>query len=447
MKRWLLVGLTLLGSLAVALGLELLSVPHEFQEGEKMSASGMNANLDAVHARILAASDSLEASRLLQLEFTDRLDEIPAAGRSASEAAASLTPQQASPRVEPGFVADPTVVNGFFNDFADRMSEADELALTLFGELEALSERLTAAEQAFGLTVNEPAEAVAAPYTTPELTEFWRNARTVPDEMNDNFTAVVTSLEPVEQNAAELADWIERERVRLELVEAAAGVGDPAEPGAVFQAAVGYMEPAVGSDDAPWILLVLFSFEPESSGARAAVTVTGPPGWNEGNPFELDDGRRYDQGLHLVYGIPRSYMLDGEYTITATVGVQAYTVKSTLDASLRFPGIPDDFIYVDDVDEDGIHLDWNPVAGAVSYQVGYSDADAPLENLFEYWETGETSFTIPVPKSEIDETRLDSYGLRVSPRNFDMDPAASVDFSIQPRETIMNFLILPWSRF
>lgn len=228
---------------------------------------------------------------------------------------------------------------------------------------------------------------------------------------------------------------------------ACGGGGDPAEPGAVFQAAVGYMEPAVGSDDAPWILLVLFSFEPESSGARAAVTVTGPPGWNEGNPFELDDGRRYDQGLHLVYGIPRSYMLDGEYTITATVGGQAYTVKSTLDASLRFPGIPDDFIYVDDVDEDGIHLDWNPVAGAVSYQVGYSDADAPLENLFEYWETRETSFTIPVPRSEIDETRLDSYGLRVSPRNFDMDPAASVDFSIQPRETIMNFLILPWSRF
>lgn len=237
--------------------------------------------------------------------------------------------------------------------------------------------------------------------------------------------------------------------VTLLLLTGCGGGGDLAEPGTVFRAAVGYQEPAVGSDNAPWVLLVLFSFEPESSGARAAVTVTGPPGWNEGNPFELEDGRRYDQGRHLVYGIPRghSLMLDGEYTVTATVGGQAYTVKSTLDASLRFPGIPDDFIYVDDVDEDGIHLDWNPVAGAVSYQVRYMDADAPLENPFEYWETRETSFTIPVPKSEIDETRLGSYDIRVSPRNFDMDPAASVDFSIQPRETIVNFLILPWSRF
>lgn len=449
-KRRLMVGLTLLGGLAAAMGLGLLSVPHEFEEGKTMSASGMNANLAAVHARIRAAGDSLEASRLVHMDFKGRLDEVFPEGERTSYLPDGLTRQQESPRVEPGSLADPSIVNGFFSGFAAQMSEADELALALFGELEALSERLTAAERAFGITVNEPAEVVVAPYTAPKLTEFWRNTRTVPGEMNDNFAAVITSLEPVEQNATELADWIVRLRSRLEVVEEAAGVGDPAEPGAVFQAAVGYLEPAVVSVNPPSYLLVLISFEPELPGDVVAVTITGPPGWNQGDPFELADGGRYEEGLHVVYGTPRSYMLDGEYTITAKVGGKAYTVKSTLDASLRFPDIPRDSIYVHDVDEDGIHLDWNPVAGAVSYQVRYLGADASLEDVledrYEYWVTRETSFTIPVPKSEIDETRLDRYHIRVSPRNFDTDPAASVNFSIQPRETSMHFLIspLPW---
>lgn len=450
MKRRFLLGLTLLGSLAVALGLGLMSVPHKFEEGKTMSASGMNANLAAVYASIRAASDSLEASRLVHMDFKDRLDEVFPATGSASSLPDGLSLQQVSPRVEPGSLADPSIVNGFFSSFAAQTSEADELALALFGELEALSERLTAAEQAFGLTVNEPTEAVVAPYTAPKLTEFWRNTRTVPGEMNDNFAAVITSLESVEQNAAELAAWIVRLRPRLEAVEKAAGVGDPAEPGAVFQAAVGYHEPAVVSAHPPSILLVLFSFVPESPGDVVAVTITGPPGWNQGNPLELEDGRRYEKGLHLVYGVPRSFMLDGDYTVTATVGGKTHTVKSTLDASLRFPGVPEEHNYVHDVDEDGIHLNWNPVAGAVSYQVRYLGADAPLEDVlegrYEYWVTRETSFTIPVPKSEIDETQLDRYHIRVSRRNFDTDPAAGVNFSIQPRETSMHFLIspLPW---
>src|SRR5690554_2839323 len=102
----------------------VLSVPHKFEVGEWMSASGMNANLDAVHGRIRAASDSLMASRLVQLEFNGRLDEVFPAAESASEPADSPLLQRASPMVEPGSVADPSVVNGFFTDFADQLAES-----------------------------------------------------------------------------------------------------------------------------------------------------------------------------------------------------------------------------------------------------------------------------------------------------------------------------------
>ena len=94
MKRRFLLGLTLLGSLAVALGLGLMSVPHKFEEGKTMSASGMNANLAAVYASIRAASDSLEASRLVHMDFKDRLDEVFPATGSASSLPDGLSLQQ-----------------------------------------------------------------------------------------------------------------------------------------------------------------------------------------------------------------------------------------------------------------------------------------------------------------------------------------------------------------
>ena len=127
MKRRFLLGLTLLGSLAVALGLGLMSVPHKFEEGKTMSASGMNANLAAVHASIRAASDSLEASRLVHMDFKDRLDEVFPATGGASSLPDGLSLQQVSPRVEPGSLADPSIVNGFFRASLRRRAKPTSL--------------------------------------------------------------------------------------------------------------------------------------------------------------------------------------------------------------------------------------------------------------------------------------------------------------------------------
>lgn len=427
MTRRLLAGLGLLTTLTAALALGLASVPHAFKVGSTMSAGGMNANLDAVSDRVEAVSDSLNASRLVQLNLAERLAAAWPTSRSAasSDPEAFLSPQQARPRVAPGSVADPSVVNGFFSGYAAAMSDADELTHVVLEELGTLSEGITAAELVLGLPVDERADAVVAPYTAPELIEFRRNARTVPGEMNDNFTAVAAALEPLEQNAAEVSSWVAHERARLEAIEAATG-GGPGGPDDVFRAAVGYRH--AGEDHVVvYVMLVLFSYEPESPGERVSVTMTGPPGWNEGKPASLGT---HGRGQHEAYLLVE--VLSGDYTITATVGGKEYTATSTVDASLRMPDVTGHDVAVD---EEGIHLSWNPVAGAVSYQVWYFDHSnedgLPRFDL----RTRDTSATIPIPRSQIDMYLLNTYSIDHIAKNY-AENAAGFDYGTQPIETI-----------
>lgn len=231
MKRALLVGAFLLLSLGAAQLLRPLAVPNTFQAGDNMSASAMNANLQAVYDRVAALHEAVSKARDAHADLRDRLDNLgpeaieapaPNSGEFINQGAGTLPwPFKA------GDIVDADAVNESFGVLAD---EADAIQTELTGhhtDLLAFADRLLEAEQAYDLPSNPWPDTELQAYSDPAVTVFVKNQRAVPDELNANFANLVAALEVLEANSAVLADWASNDAERVEAVEVAAAPDIP----------------------------------------------------------------------------------------------------------------------------------------------------------------------------------------------------------------------------
>ena len=446
MKRLLLAGLLLLTGVATMQGLSQLSLPYIFAVGTKLSASEMNANLDAVAARLDPVRTSVRETRNTQITLSERVDramlKLTASRQSEPGSASSL--QQSGDmeiRVRAGELAHPHAVNEVFRGFASAMDATDELTRQVLQDLAVISARLTDAESQLGLLVQVREEAEVAEYSTPAHTVFRPNERIYPAPMMANFTAVITSLVPLEANAAEVADWLAHELARIASIEAVLGTDEPGAPEGVFQATAGYRHLRT---TAPLAMYFLFRFEPEGRGQEATVTVTGPDGWGYYTPGGWETNKPLDlgtfgSGVHeqLAFAPP----VDGDYTITASIGGQQHSVTSTVDLSLRLPAFED---VVVTALEDRVTVSWSPVAGAKVYRVEFRDPPAAggQEPRFAI-ETHSTTVTFPITRSEIVREWLPEYKIDLLARSHDVN-APNIDYNSQMLESIESFSIPPW---
>ena len=279
-----------------------------------------------------------------------------------------------------------------------------------------------------------PVEGEVAEYATPEYTVFRANERIYPIPMMDNFTAVIIGVEPLEANAAEAADWLAHELSRMEAIEAALGTEEPGTPEeGVFQATAGYRH-SVGI--APLSMYFVFRFEPEGRGQRATVTVTGPEGWNQDEVLELGS---FAAGVHEELRLAPP--VDGDYTITASVGGQRHSVTSTVGTSLRLPAFEDVVVTVLD---DAVTVSWSPVAGAKVYQAEFREPAAlgATEPRFTLV-TSDTSVSFPIARSEIVPEHLPEYSIWLLARSHDVN-AATIDYNAQVLESVESHNMTPW---
>lgn len=334
MRRALLVSFSLLALVVTAQALGLLSVPNSFEAGARMSASAMNANLDAVSGRLLVVRESVITTRRAQVGLRDRINAFAPAPLTvtSSGSEADLVLQQSEdqrPRFKAGDLVDADAVNSLLRSYVTGsdgitgLDGIDEFNALLVRDMVALSERISAAESALGLPDGERAETNLASYTSPALTAFRRNERIVPKEMNDNFAALTDGLSALEQNAAELAEWVAHELARMDAVEAAAGSPVLSEQD--------YLLPVVGSlDPGEFSAGTLFHVY-----ALDEVAADGSLWFHDyqDGPFPVSglghfefaiDARVLGQGDHALdaYELARAYLYVGDSsTQTRTVSV------------------------------------------------------------------------------------------------------------------------------
>ena len=211
---------------------------------------------------------------------------------------------------------------------------------------------------------------------------------------------MITSLEPVEQNAAELAAWL----VRLSRGSRPWRSGwsrRPAEPGAEFQAAVGYLEPPVVSVHPPsscWSCSRssrsrLETWLPSPSRAHRAGTKVIRLNWKTVAAMRRGRTGTEYPGV-LCWTASTRNRQGGRQDSHGQVTLMRPVFRTS-------PGSH----HVDDgtrTDPPGLNL-----YGAV-HQVRYLGADAlwrTSEGQYEYYARNVVHH--PVPKSEIDETQLD----------------------------------------
>ena len=127
MKRILLAGLILLTGFAAVQGLSQLSLPYIFAPGTKLSASQMNANVDAVAARLDPIREGIRESRNTQIRLVERVDSamlrISAVLQGDTGSGAALQQNEATEiRFKAGELAHPDAVNEVFRRFASAMT-------------------------------------------------------------------------------------------------------------------------------------------------------------------------------------------------------------------------------------------------------------------------------------------------------------------------------------
>lgn len=226
MKRALLVGAFLLLSLGAAQLLLPLSVPNTFQAGDNMSASAMNANLQAVYDRVAALHEAVSAAREAHADLRDRLDNLgPEAIEASAMNSGEFTSQQTGTLPWPfkaGDIVDADAVN---ESFAVLVAEASALQTELTGhhtDLLAFADTLAEVEQAHGLPSTPWPDTELQAYSDPAVTSFVKNQRAVPAELNANFASLVAAVEALEASSAALAAWAGNDVERVEAIEAAA---------------------------------------------------------------------------------------------------------------------------------------------------------------------------------------------------------------------------------
>lgn len=192
----------------------------------------------------------------------------------------------------------------------------------------------------------------------------------------------------------------------------------PGTPKPVLQATVGIHH---FEAQAPFGMYALVSLDIEVGAPDVSVSLAGPPGWNSNRPYNMTG---FGPGVREVF-VPYA-PLDGEYSVTATIGDDEHVVTRHVDTSQRLPVITG---LAAAVRADGIAVSWNPVPGAAAYVVELRGPGTPIGPMLVA-RTQTVGLTLPIARSEIDEGRLGEYQIQVLASTHDPE-ATVIDYGTQ----------------
>lgn len=202
------------------------AVPNTFEAGSPMSASAMNANLEAINDWVIQVREQLITTRRDYVSLRNRVavfapyeeDFHPVDGSSL------VAPQQDEEPLWPfkaGDLVDADAVNESFARFVADQANFNEFFLYIVRDIAGVSRRLAATEEAHGLPNGDRPDAEFQDYVATQLTQFNKNERIVPAEVNANFASLVEALTILEANALEVDAWLRHEIARADGIEPA----------------------------------------------------------------------------------------------------------------------------------------------------------------------------------------------------------------------------------
>ena len=171
---------------------------------------------------------------------------------------------------------------------------------------------------------------------------------------------------------------------------------------------------------------------------EVTVTVTGPAAWNGGEPVTVTRTREdvLDGSTALITSITA---VSGTYAVTMTSGSAEYAASATLDATRLLP--TPQKVTVTDRTANTVSGSWDPVPGALSYQVyireDFTGFTSPTLSSTVVTGTSATLSDLELPPGEyaleVTATTIDftTDGPLVNPGTYDLSYNRSVPFTVQ----------------
>ncbi|MDX2005045.1 MAG: hypothetical protein SFU83_07180 [Meiothermus sp.] len=167
---------------------------------------------------------------------------------------------------------------------------------------------------------------------------------------------------------------------------------------------------------------------PDGAPANVSVnfTVTGPAGWNGGQPFNAPDrflGQDTDRMQRGWFG-PAAPPVSGAYSFTAVIGPTTYSGSFTIDATQTLPE-PASLTPIT-VTAGSVTCSWSAVVRAQSYDFDiWNDTDRRSEGSLQYV-TGTTATVIGLTL-----TAAKTYFCQVSPQSINLTATAFAPLGTQ----------------
>lgn len=122
------------------------------------------------------------------------------------------------------------------------------------------------------------------------------------------------------------------------------------------------------------------------------VTITGPSGWNSGEPYEMPFSLEVGSvAIPVVYGSPA---LPGTYTARFQAGGRDWHAVTTLNAtSNSLTSGPAGFTYA--IEPPHVHVEWDPVPGAHDYEISLSGPGVSVRDTWALVRQPRHTFEIP----------------------------------------------------
>jgi hypothetical protein len=128
--------------------------------------------------------------------------------------------------------------------------------------------------------------------------------------------------------------------------------------------------------------LMLVNEDAAKPRSDVVVSVKGPEGWNNNNPYSFT-AVLSEFGTDVVRILPTTPLVSGTYTLAATVNDETYETTSVVDTGLTLE--TSDITFSLKTSERSADLAWTPISGAVSYRtyVGLSDINISASETIE----------------------------------------------------------------